>query len=190
MSSIDINDLVSQMSRLKNVPVDKVTRNAGRDFVKGAYMAAPVAKISKSKFAIVTLKNGEKQVLNITKAAQQSAARARAGRGAEVREATKARLNARRIVIQRGFSKATWIGAFRALGVSTTKPAKNIPDKLTRLSTVRWHIKESEASVEIIDQNMAFKGLPGAGAAMVQAGLDRAQNILLKNIEKEVMKRV
>jgi hypothetical protein len=190
MSNIDIDDLVSQMSRLKNVPIDKATRNAARDFVRGAYMAAPIAAVRRSKFAKVTLKTGKEQVLNITKAAQQSAAAASKERRAEVRKATRARLEARRIVIRRGFAKATWIGAFRALGVTTNKPAKNLSETLTRLSKVTWHTKDSEASVEITDQNLAFKHHIDAGNAMLMAGLDRAKDILLKNITKEIMKRV
>lgn len=187
--SMELGGLMRQLARLKNVPIEKVVRNASRDFVMGAYTAAPVAKKSRSLFARVTLRNGQIAYLNITRAASQSARAAAKGKGSAARARTRARLEKYRVRIMKGFSRSTWIGAMRSLGMHSKHVGNSLPTAVAWMSRARQTIDtKTVAAYEIRDINLDFKALPMARRNMVSAGEKRAIDFMRKAIRKELDK--
>lgn len=130
MITVQVHDksLVEAMARLKQIPVSKVLRNAARDFARGAYKAIPTASVTRSEFYRIKLKNGGVKYLHesqITKRKPVSQTRKKDKTKRKVRE-FHAELR-RKVRIGKGWSKATWITLFRALGITTNKPAKSLP---------------------------------------------------------------
>lgn len=106
--------LMQQISRLKNVPLEKVLRNASRDFVKAAYFGTPTARTSRTPFLLVpgparrtiATQNGPAHWVRKTKSA----------RGSKWDPP---------FAVRKGYAKATWIGAMRALGMGSGNPGNH-----------------------------------------------------------------
>lgn len=110
---LDTRHLMSAIASLKEVPLWKVIRNASRDYVQGAYKATPSAQISKSQYYRAE-HNGKKWYIHESQL-----------HGGRVRN-KQGKTQLRKVRVRKGWSKSTWIGAMRELGMT----AKNRPRRL------------------------------------------------------------
>lgn len=120
MTKIDTTELVNSFARMKNIPVKTVMRNAARDFVRTAQRETPLSVETKARYYRAKLDDrrwwipvdliGGRKIHNKPGRTQ-----------------LKRWLN-------RGWSKATWIGSMRALGMSSQHPAKRLPAVVTHQS--------------------------------------------------------
>ena len=119
MIGIDVtvlNDgILRTFADLKNVKVAKVVRNAARDIVYGAYLATPRSTAKKSPYAEVPNQFHDGNVkIRLDPG----------GRKKPQPPSERERLTPYRLVVRRGWSKATWIGAMRALQMNQKTAAK------------------------------------------------------------------
>lgn len=119
MIGIDVtvlNDGILQtFADLKNVKIAKVVRNAARDIVYGAYLATPRSTAKKSPYA---------EVPNQFHSGNVKIRLDPGGRKKPQPPSERERLSPYRLVVRRGWSKATWIGAMRALQMNQKTAAK------------------------------------------------------------------
>ena len=94
-----------RISSSKNVPMEKVVRNAARDFTQAAYRATPTAKVRQTNFLYLGKKNppfgGYGRPRWVKKEPTQSGSRWDPP-----------------FRVARGYSKSSWIGMMRELGMS------------------------------------------------------------------------
>ena len=185
--SCDMARCIGAIARIKKVPIGKAVRNAARDFVMGAFYAAPVAVRSRSPYARVTLRNGRVAYLNIARAAGQSARSAAKGRKASARASAMRRLEKHRVRIMKGYSKSTWIGAMKALGMQSRKQSAGVPSAVGWQSTARQAVdSQTLATIDIHDKNLDFKVRTTARQRMIGEGERRAVDKMAAAIQKEL----
>lgn len=112
---LDSRELVSAFARLKNIPVWKVIRNAAKDFTRGAYDATPVAKKSTSPYYRAKYK-GRTWYVKQSQLTKGTRGKMKALAKGEQVEFRQGRPVLKRVLIKKGWSKSTWIGAMRTLG--------------------------------------------------------------------------
>ena len=122
--NISISSMMNALARLKGIPLDKVVRNAGRDYLQAAYTATPLAKISKSQWYVAE-KDGRKWYVHESQTP---------GRKRNKKDRTRI-VKAR---IRKGWSKSTWIGAMKALGMSP----KNRPNGVHPVAETRSQARQ------------------------------------------------
>lgn len=123
--NISISSIMSALARLKNIPLAKVIRNASRDYTQAAYTATPLAKISKSEW-YVARRDGRKWYIHESQVS-----------GKKIRN-RKTGTRVSKVRIQKGWSKSTWIGAMKALGMSPkNRPARVRPEAEERSQAVQ-----------------------------------------------------
>lgn len=150
MTKIDTTEFIRAYARLKKLPVKTVMRNAARDFVRVAQRETPNASISQSQYfratryemadVQYTTKTGKVRTRRDW-ALNEKGRRTKVGESWYMHESQLPNLsNARwkrggisvsRVRIRKGWSKATWIGAMRALGMPSKHPAKSLPAVVT-----------------------------------------------------------
>lgn len=132
----DIHDesMIAALARLKQIPVSKVIRNAGRDFARAAMRETPVARVSKSEFyKYFDQLDRQWHYLHESQVEESYVTRAGATR-TRVRKSAKNRFaKLKRVRVHKGWSKASWIGVFRALGLPP-RPRGRLSQEVERLS--------------------------------------------------------
>lgn len=113
---INAESLIEALANLKNIPIAKVIRNASRDFAQASQKATPIANKSKSEFYYFW-ENGQKRFLHESQVGKVK-------RGSKLRK----------VRIHRGWSKASWMGIFRALGMSLRMSTNRLPQAVEHLS--------------------------------------------------------
>ena len=126
--SVSIDQLMNALAQLKGIPLSKVVRNASRDYAQGAYKATPLAQISKSEYYRAE-RNGKTWYIHESQMA-----------GRKLRKKKDGETSIRKVRVQKGWSKSTWIGAFRALGLSPKFPSKRLPVAVEHMSTAVQHV--------------------------------------------------
>lgn len=146
MTKIDTTQLIQAYARLKRIPVASVMRHAAKDFVRRAQDVTPTASVSRSDYyratryemadVQYTTKTGKVKTRRDWRV-DAKGRRTRIGdtwymHESQVSKMTKAKwkrggIEVRKIKIRKGWSKATWIGAMRALGMPSKQPAKSVP---------------------------------------------------------------
>lgn len=173
---IDIQDkgLLATYAALKNVPLAKVLRNAARDFVQAAYRATPLARIAQSRYVRIPIEGTKKAYRYIP--------------WDSLDEKGQERLKKRRIRLQRGWSRASWIRLMRILGMTN----KN-GDMRKERTGKRWEavnrlatIGLTERQVEITDA-IHFDARPGEIDRITEAGFALATK-RISNDFKKIMK--
>ncbi len=106
--------LMLRIARLKKVPLDKVLRNASRDFVKAAYFGTPTAKTSRTRFLLVP--GRAKRTINTQNGPAHWVLKKKSRQGSRWDPP---------FPVRKGYAKATWIGAMRALGMVTGNPGQH-----------------------------------------------------------------
>lgn len=133
---IDAKDMVEAFARLKtlvegkNTPVSKVIRNAARDFAKAAYKATPLARVSKSEYyrAVDPADPRHKWYIHESMLKGRSDLTTKNGNMKSVSRINKdGRVQLHKVRIRKGYSKATWGGAFASLGLPSVKEASRWP---------------------------------------------------------------
>lgn len=136
--TLDIGAMMHALAEVKGIPLGKVIRNASRDYAQAAQKATPVAKTGTSEYYVAT-RNGRRWYVH------QSQIR---GRIANREGGTQLR----KVRIHRGWSKATWIGAMRALGMSSKQPARRLPSAVEHKAYAIQRTAGENPSVTISDE--------------------------------------
>lgn len=170
-ASFDTNHLVEALARLKGIPVSKVVRNASKDFAQGAYNATPVAKISKSEYYYV---KDQGRYLHQS----QLEGRKRLYKHGIYK-----------VRVRKGWSKASWIGVFRALGMSANVVSQRLPQKVETLSGVVISGTPTDAKAAITDC-IRFDGWGGGSDRSSDAVRKSGFALAAKRIEGEVNRMI
>jgi len=125
---INVNNLMEAYARLKGIPLASVVKHASRDYVQGGFNATPNAIISRSEYYRAE-KNGKTWYIHESQVA-----------GKTVRKMRKDGTSIKKVRVRKGWSKSTWIGAFRALGMSAEFPSKRLEADVEHKSTAVQHI--------------------------------------------------
>lgn len=139
MSEINITAMMNALANLKGIPLRTVVKNAAKDYVQGAYQATPIASISRSEWYVAT-KGDKKWYVPESQVA---------GRRIRNKDGKTRFVKTR---IRKGWSRATWLGAMRGLGMAT----KPLPARIHMVAThrsyafVRSNIDNPSAT--IVDQ--------------------------------------
>lgn len=186
---VDMAKLASLMRRMQQLkseadggeyPMAKVLRNAARDFAQEAYAATRSAAVSRTPFLQVPDRRGS-TYYNAYKARLLSGAAVTPGmtiRGA-MRWVKKRRVKHLGLrggrtpnppyPVAKGFARATWIGVFRGLGMTTRRPAERIPEAATRAGTVT----QEPHRIDLADR-LSYIGRLDARDAIVARGVAAA----------------
>ena len=173
---VDIQDkgLLQTYAAMKNIPLAKVIRNAARDFVQAAYKATPTARITQSPYVRIPIE-GVKKVFRYIP-------------WDSLDEKGQERLKKRRIRLQRGWSKASWIRLMRILGMTNSKGEMRKErsgkrwDAVNQLATIGLTEKQA-----VINDAIHFDARPGEIDRITEAGLALATK-RLSNDFKKIMK--
>lgn len=134
-ANLDATNIINALARLKGISVSKVVRNASRDFAQASMKETPVAKISKSEFYKFTDRLGRLRFLH------ESQLHGKRKKGSKLKK----------VRIYRFWSKASWLGIFRALGVSLRLSTNRLPSKVERISNAITSGSDSTAKTIMTD---------------------------------------
>lgn len=171
-TKIQDKGLLQTYARLKNIPMAKVLRNAARDFVQAAYRATPLARIKQSPYVRLPIEGTKHTYRYIL--------------WDSLDEKAQERLKKRRIRLQRGWSKASWIHLMRVLGMTNKNGDMRKErsgkrwDAVNRLATIGGN---PEREVEITDQ-IHFDARPGEIDRISEAGFALATKRLSNDFRK------
>jgi len=157
--SIAKSSLLQAFARLKSVPISKVVRNASKDFAQAALKSTPLAKKSKSEYYRFKGKDNEWHYLHESQVA---------GR--------KSKSGLKRVRILKGWSKGSWLGVFRALGMSM-KERKRLPSRVEHISHAIQKTSQTTATTTITDHihfDNFGKGNDTRTEAIARAGFELA----------------
>lgn len=176
--------LLEEYARLKKVPLAKVIRNAAKDFLQAAYRATPIAA-RRTKAGWLAMAPSKLR----GSAAHREQSNGLVWFGPRMLTARdKRRLRAAGAAvprIRRGYSKATWIGAMRALGMGRSAPAGM--DSATNVATLRTEGTGSNVSATVRNW-LSFDRRPGAQADILRSGLAHAAR-RIRDDWRRVLKR-
>lgn len=134
--SVNAGEMAAALARLKqsvegsSVPVKKIIRNAGRDFVRKAEEVTPVASVSYSPYFLATDPKDPKHqwYIHETMLAGRADLHTRTGNWKKFSGINKEnRVQLRRASVKKGYSRATWAGAFASLGLAPKNRDKRYP---------------------------------------------------------------
>ena len=198
-------NIMETLARLKKIPISKVIRNAGRDFARAAMRETPVAIVSKSeyykyfderdrqwKYLHQSMLNGEKAPYvdeELTKAGALETVTYTTKSG-KVKTKTVRKLA--KVRVYKGWSKASWIGVFRALGMPPPAQGKQ-PDAVTRMSQASEMATDYYAEMTIddaihFDQFGRHMSSQTVGR-IAEAGYEAAAKNITKEIDKLMQKQ-
>lgn len=140
MSSVDISSMMQAFASLKKIPVEKVLRNAAKDYVQGAFEATPSAQIGKSEFYRAE-KGNKRWYIHESQLA-----------GRKIRNKKGSDVTLKKVRIKKGWMKSTWIGAMRALGMKIKDPAKRLHGSVKHKSLAVFSTGSTTSTVTIADQ--------------------------------------
>jgi hypothetical protein len=173
-TTIHAESLIEALAHLKDIPVSKVVRNASRDFAQAALKATPVAKVSKSEFYYFW-RNGVKHFLHQSQVGKR-----------------KRNSKLRKVRVHRGWSKASWLGVFRALGVSLRMPTNRLPQAVEHLSNAIQSGSQQQAKCVLTDQ-IHFDGFNGGqdrhSQGIARAGFELAAKRITGEVNKMLVKQ-
>ena len=124
---INVTEMASALQRVKesvegkSVEMKKIIRNAGRDFVRRAEDTTPVAIVSHSEYFLATDAKDPKHqwYIHETMLAGRADLHTKSGNWKKFSSINKdGRTQLRRASVKKGYSRATWAGAFSALGLT------------------------------------------------------------------------
>jgi hypothetical protein len=126
--------IIDAFARLKGISVAKVVRNASRDFAQAAHKETPIAKIGRSEYYKYFDKSGQPHFLHESMVV---------GR--------KSRKGLRKVRVYKGWSRASWLGIFRALGVSMRIPVQRLPNQVEHISHAITRGDQTNSTVTMTD---------------------------------------
>ena len=164
-------------ARLKNVPIEKVIRNASRDFVQAAFRATPVARKSKSPYYVFIDRKGRKRFLHQNQLKGRS---------------EESLVTLSKVKIAKGWSKSTWIGVMRQLGMKAKNKPSEVPISATSLSDVQTYSHKDYAQATITDEirfDNFGRGTDSKLTQIAQAGYKLAAERITKDTERILQKQ-
>lgn len=185
--------LMQRMQALKSqvdggeYPMAKVLRNAARDFAQAAYQATRSAATTRTPFLQVPDKRGGRyyraylERVRTNQLLHGGRHELRPGmylKGAMrwVRKVPVKRPGLRGgktpnppYPVAKGFARASWIGVFRELGMTTARPASRVPESVTRAGTADFQPRE----ITLADR-LSYIGRLDAMDAIVPRGMAAA----------------
>ena len=188
----DGSGLVAAYARLKGISVATVVRNAAKDFVKAAYGKTPTAQISKSPYyTYVSWRTGKRVYLHESQVETEFTRTGKPKLAKKWKKFNPARgyvwmpqFKLRRVRVGKGWSKASWINAFRALGIPPKKRPARIPPKAETLSSVSAQGAAQKAQMTLLDFirfNDFGKGADTRTAQIVAAGFAAGKAKIMKD---------
>lgn len=174
---IDSTELLEAYARLKQIPLAKVVRNAAKDFVQAAHKNTPLSELTGAKYYRAELGNRRWWIpigwLNGRRVHNKS------GR-AHLKKWLK-----------RGWSKATWIGVMRALGMSHGGVRSDLQEAAQK-SSVIMRDNPVQTQSEIMDEVRFDKWCKGADTTSDEIrakGFELAAKRISSDWEKEVRRQ-
>ena len=134
-AKLDATNIVEALARLKGIPIQKVVRNASRDFAQNALKETPVAKVSKSEYYKYTDRLGRLRFLH------ESQLHGKRKKGSKLKK----------VRVYKGWSRASWLGIFRALNVSLRLSTNRLPAKVEHISNAISTGTDSTAKTVMTD---------------------------------------
>ena len=172
--AIDPTGLVSALASLKNVPLAKVVRNASRDFAQAAQKATPVAQTGKSEYYKWFDKQGQPHFLH------------------ESMLVGRSRRSLRKVRVYKGWSRASWLGIFRALGVSMRIPVQRLPGKVEHISNAITSGSQTDSTVTMTDYihfDKFGRVQDTRTDAVAKAGFELAAKRITKAVNEELSRQ-
>jgi len=167
---------MQSLANLKNVPLAKVVRNASRDFASEAYRNTPIAKVSRSEYYYYHDKGGQIHFLHESQVGKRK-------KGSKLHK----------VRIHRGWSRASWIGVFRALGMSMPARKASLPEKVEHIShAVQKVASDTSASTTITDYirfDRFGKDNDTRTAEIARKGFELAAKRMTKAVNDSLMKQ-
>lgn len=189
--AIDTKDLIAAYAAMKKVPMATVIRNAARDFARVAHAMTPTASTKTSEYYWYRGKDGKIHYLHERLVEKQEYRIVVNGRKRKRTKyvakygITDKRL--KKVLVAKGWSKASWIGVFRALGIPPKGKAKYLPAKTETLGSVAEKSAGATASITITDIirfNRFGKGSDRVTGEMFQAGYARAAKKIMDDVSR------
>ena len=191
--NMDTSELFQAMADLKGIPLEKVVRNASRDFVRGAKYNTPLAKISKSQFyKYFDQRDGKWHFLHESQVEEQYTSRTGKVKTRVRKSAKKQFGKLKKVRIAKGWSKYSWNGVMHTLGMDNE--ISSVPARLgdvSSLSEGRMLSTDSTSSFEISDYihfDDFGKGGDRTSGGILSAGYARASNNMVKEVERMMRK--
>lgn len=151
-NNINIEGVMQALARLKGIPVAKVLRNAARDFTQGAYKATPLAQVSKSPYyTFVDARTGQRRYLRDSQVETETTRTGKAKMSAHWR-GLKAEFHLRKVRVAKGWSKATWAGVMRSLGMAAKATPARLPQVVETKSELTEALASATPKVTIMDE--------------------------------------
>lgn len=187
--AIDNKDLIATYAAMKKVPMAKVIRNASRDFAQAAYKATPTAVKSSSDYYWYKGADGQRHYLHkrMVKRKTIKAADGSKRKKWVLKSGRDLEGSLHKVRIAKGWSKASWIGVFRALGMDAPKRAKTAPEKAETLSSITEAASGATAKATIIDIirfNRFGKGTDTRSGEIARAGYALAAKRIMRDVVK------
>ena len=193
----DAKSLLETYAKLKQIPMEKILRNAGRDFVQAALKVTPLSKLPKSPFARIPLEGRKVRYVHIEHSLTKTYYRRRkvnkktgqvTYKVADKPKPSRVRhLNKYCMVLRRGWSKASWIGVFRALGVPERVAMRALPQAVQTIANATVSGSGSQAQVHILDP-IHFEGLPGTAQRIIDEGYKLATSRIVKDFNRQIQR--
>jgi hypothetical protein len=189
---MDAKDLMAAYAAAKGIPMAKVIRNAARDFARAAFYKTPTAAISKSDYFWYRDASGKIHYLHKRMVKSQSYKVVVDGETKRrkrwvLRSGKETEGKIHKVMVGKGWSKASWRGVFQALGLPQPNKPKYMPAKADTLSSLAERFAGATASATITDIirfNRFGKGSDRVTGAMFQAGYARAAKKIMDDVSR------
>ena len=187
--TMDVKDLIAAYAAAKGIPMAKVIRNASRDFAQAAYKATPTAVKSSSDYYWYKGADGKRHYLHkrMVKRKTFRAADGSKRRKLVLKSGRDLEGSLHRVRVAKGWSKASWIGVFKALGMDAPKRAKTAPEKAETLSSIAEAASGATAKATITDIirfNRFGKGTDTRSGEIARAGYVLAAKRIMRDVVK------
>ena len=187
--TMDVKDLIAAYAAAKGIPMAKVIRNASRDFAQAAYKATPTAVKSSSDYYWYKGADGKRHYLHkrMVKRKTFRAADGSKRRKWVLKSGRDLEGSLHKVRVAKGWSKASWIGVFRALGMDAPKRAKTAPEKAETLSSIAEAASGATAKATITDIirfNRFGKGTDTRSGEIARAGYALAAKRIMRDVVK------
>ena len=195
---IDSEAALRKYAELKKIPLDRVLFHAAKDMAQAGIKATPLATVKDGTFyTYVDPKTQERKYIH-SKDVNPTRTPTGRKRMRKFFKSVKEEWKLHPFNYSQGWSRASWIGIMRALGMSTSKPnaaKKGIPGKaradVERLGTVTQKSITGQEQI-ILNDRIHFDGLghgsDRASQAIIAAGLKNATQRIAKDWAREIRK--
>lgn len=186
--TFDEKDIIHAFAAMKDIPVAKVIRNAAKDFAKAARAATPLGRTTKSDYAKL-IWDGTFHFIKISyfmlhkpkrrykMKRKQELGLPYHGYSYQLKRLTNARMR-----VSKGWSNASWIGIYHALGIATKPTRKSLSPKVEDIGKVSNSFYNNAHAEVIITDDIRFNSdeWRTAEARMARKGFQAAAKKITK----------